>query len=237
MTEIESLLELQRLDMRRRELERTLESLPVRQKVQELEAALEAWRASLAEIEARLARLVKAQKEGEWGIREMTASMAAISDKLYGGLVTNPREIEGLRSKLTMLEAAKAKAEDEVLGFMEEAETLAAEAGALRARIEETAGELERLEAVRDAEVAKLSSDMESVKGEREALASRVPAALVGKYEQLSRDRGGVAVVPVVDGKCGGCHVALPALLITLARPNNVVVKCESCGRILCWVG
>ncbi len=237
MTEIQSLLELQGLDMRRQELERALGELPVQKEIDELEDALAKWRASLADMNARLARLRKEQKEGEWTIRETQASIDAISRKLYGGLVTNPREIEGMQGKLEMLQAGKAKAEDRVLECMEETETLEAEASSLGADVQEAAVRLDGLKKLRDARVAEIDSEMEAIARDREAVASNISSALLAKYAQLMKDRGGMAVVAVRGSTCGGCHVALPTFLVTLAKPNNAVVRCENCGRILCWVG
>lgn len=237
MTDIQSLLELQGLDMRRQELERALRGLPIQKEIDELEGALATRRASLADMNARLARLRKEQKEREWTIKETSASMDAISKKLYGGLVTNPREIEGMQGKLGMLQASKTRLEDQVLGYMEEIELLESEAKAVGARVAESAARLEELKKVRDAEVERLTSELAGVTRERDTLASTMPGVLLAKYEQLLKDRGGIAVVPVRGSTCGGCHVVLPTFLVTLAKPNNAVVRCENCGRILCWVG
>lgn len=237
MTDVQSLLELQSLDMRRQELERALRELPVQKEIDELEGALATWRASLADMNARLARLRKEQKEGEWTIKETSASIDVISKKLYGGLVTNPREIEGMQGKLGMLQASKTRLEDQVLGYMEEIELLESETKAMGARVDESAARLEELKKARDAEVGRLTSELAGVTRERDTLASTISGALLAKYEQLLKDRGGVAVVPVCGSTCGGCHVVLPTFLVTLAKPNNAVVRCENCGRILCWVG
>lgn len=237
MTEIQLLLELQHLDMQRQRLERALAELPVQKEIDDLEAALAALRASLADTNAGLARTRKEQKEAEWSLKETVTAIETISRKLYGGMVTNPREIEGMQGKLKMLEASKARLEDRIIGQMEEIEALESQAKTLGEEIGQAASKLERLKNMRDAKVSEIESEISDIAKERDALAAKISAGVLARYEQLAKDKGGLAVVPVRDGICGGCHVVLPTFLVARAKPNDQVVRCESCGRILCWVG
>lgn len=223
MTEIQLLLELQHLDMQRQRLERALAELPVQKEIDDLEAAL--------------ARTRKEQKEAEWSLKETVTAIETISRKLYGGMVTNPREIEGMQGKLKMLEASKARLEDRIIGQMEEIEALESQAKTLGEEIGQAASKLERLKNMRDAKVSEIESEISDIAKERDALAAKISAGVLARYEQLAKDKGGLAVVPVRDGICGGCHVVLPTFLVARAKPNDQVVRCESCGRILCWVG
>ncbi|MGE5587342.1 MAG: zinc ribbon domain-containing protein [Clostridia bacterium] len=236
MTEIQLLLELQRLDMQRQRLERALAELPVQKEIDDLEATLATLRASLSDTNAGLARTRKEQREAEWNLKEAVGAIETISRKLYGGLVTNPREIEGMQGKLRMLEASKARLEDQIIGQMEEIEVAESRARSLGREIDEASSKLETLKGVRDAEVREIQSEMSEFSAGRDALAAKISAGVLARYEQISKDKGGLAVVPVKDGICGGCHVVLPTFLVARARPNDEVVRCESCGRILCWV-
>jgi len=235
--EIQSLLKLQELDMRHQALGKALGDLPVQKEISELEERLASWRASLACASTRLARARKEQKEEEWTVRETAVSIDSISKKLYGGMVANPREIESMHSRLEALKTTKTSLEDRVIELMEEIETLEHETAAVRAQIAQEEGKLKDLKAARDLEAADLSSKLASVAEERDAVRPEISDMLLARYEQLAREKGGLAVVPVRDGRCGGCHVTLPTFLISLAKPNNTVVRCESWGRILCWVG
>ncbi|MGE5593672.1 MAG: zinc ribbon domain-containing protein [Betaproteobacteria bacterium] len=237
MTEIQLLLELQHLDMQIRQLEKALAELPIRKEIENLEAALETLRASLSDVNARLARIRKEQKEAEWSLKETAGAIESISGKLYGGAVMNPREIEGMQGKLRMLEAGKAQLEDRIIAHMEEIETLESREKTLSREIAEAASRLDVLHNTRDVKVSEIEAEISDVSGRREALAAKISAGVLARYEQLAKDKGGLAVAPVKDGICGGCHVVLPTFLVARARPNDQVVKCESCGRILCWVG
>ncbi len=235
MTEIQSLLKLQEMDMECLALETALKELPVQQEIDKSLERLSTLRERLSSAGLELNRLSKEQKHEEWEINDTTATVSSISRKLYGGEVTNPREIENMRYRLDTLEATKSKLEDNVIGLMEKVEALESEISEVNQEITQKEAELGELIGKRDFEIAAMSAKLSDIIGDRERLRVQIPDSLVKKYEQLLRDRGGSVVVPIKGKICGGCHVALPSSIVILAKPNNTVVRCENCGRILCW--
>ena len=70
----------------------------------------------------------------------------------------------------------------------------------------------------------------------RKGQASRLDAELLQHYTRVMRSRG-VVVVPVKDGSCGGCGVALPPQKFVEVRRNDRMFTCPSCSRILYYAG
>jgi predicted nucleic acid-binding Zn-ribbon protein len=237
MTEIQSLLKLQELDMECVVLETALKELPVQKEIDKLEERLLILRESLSSAGLELSRLRKEQKREEWEIKDITATASSISRRLYGGELTNPREIENMRYRLNMLEAAKSRLEDDVIGLMERSEALESEIAGVNLEITQGEAELDELARKRDLETAAISAKLSGIIESREGLRVKISDSLLKKYEQLLRDRGGSVVVPIKGNICGGCHVALPSSIVILAKPNTTLVRCENCGRILCWQG
>lgn len=235
MTEIQFLLKLQELDMECLALETALRELPVQKEIDESLERLSMLRERSSRLGLELNRVRKEQKHGEWEIKEITATLSSISRKLYGGEVANPREIENMRYRLDMLEATKGRLEDDVIALMEKAEALESEISEVNLEITQKEADLVELTGKRDLEMAAISAKLSGIIEDRERLRVQIPDPLVRKYEQLLRDRGGSVVVPIKGKICGGCHVALPSSIVILAKPNNTVVRCENCGRILCW--
>lgn len=235
MTEIQFLLKLQELDMECLALETALRELPVQKEIDESLERLSMLRERSSRLGLELNRVRKEQKHGEWEIKEITATLSSISRKLYGGEVANPREIENMRYRLDMLEATKGRLEDDVIALMEKAEALESEISEVNLEITQKETDLVELTGKRDLEMAAISAKLSGIIEDRERLRVQIPDPLVRKYEQLLRDRGGSVVVPIKGKICGGCHVALPSSIVILAKPNNTVVRCENCGRILCW--
>ena len=97
MTDIESLFRLQELDMECLALETALKELPVQKEIDESMERLSMLRERLNNANQELDGVRKEQKQGEWQIKDVTDTLTSISRKLYGGVGTNPREIENMR--------------------------------------------------------------------------------------------------------------------------------------------
>jgi len=79
----------------------------------------------------------------------------------------------------------------------------------------------------------RMEAEQREVAAEREALASQVPEAILPLYQRLMKSKAGLAVAPLQDGKCGGCHMKLIASTVVAVQTDKEIARCEDCGRIL----
>lgn len=78
-----------------------------------------------------------------------------------------------------------------------------------------------------------IEADLEETRADRKRLAEAVDPEFLNLYDRLLKTKNGVAVAPVKNGQCGGCHVRLiPATLIK-TQSDKEVAQCENCARIL----
>ncbi|MBK7451865.1 MAG: hypothetical protein IPJ47_21645 [Anaerolineales bacterium] len=77
-----------------------------------------------------------------------------------------------------------------------------------------------------------LVKHMESFVQEREAALAPIEIPLLSSYEDLRKQKRGVAVSEVEDGACASCGTTLNAALQQNARSQKLAY-CPSCGRIL----
>ncbi|MEM9236879.1 MAG: C4-type zinc ribbon domain-containing protein [Verrucomicrobiota bacterium] len=78
-----------------------------------------------------------------------------------------------------------------------------------------------------------ITTELEATKAEREKLAEAVEDDLLTLYTRLMKTKNGLAVAPVDNGQCGGCHTRIiPATLIKV-QSGKEIAQCESCARIL----
>lgn len=80
---------------------------------------------------------------------------------------------------------------------------------------------------------AKMEEDRAEVLVEREKLAADVPEGLMPLYQRLMKTKDGLAIAPMRDGKCGGCHMKLIASTVMKVHSGREIAQCEDCGRIL----
>lgn len=114
------------------------------------------------------------------------------------------------------------------------------EVDVLRARLEEAEASLSKTQTHVDEDLASiatrganLKAEREEVAAERAKLAEAAPADHLPLYDRLMRTKAGLAIAPLRDGKCGGCHMKLIASTVINVQMEKEIVRCEDCGRIL----
>lgn len=228
MTTAEILYELQEVDDAIEAKEQRLAE--VQEQLGESEELLQA-RARLEASETQLYELEKQQRQQELELESVTSKIESEEERLYGGQVTNPKELAGLQKEVRYLRERSAELEDELLETMmarEEARELVAEHRAALEKIE-SSWEEEQATLVRERD--QLQAELAELRSRHEELVSQVPPNALGVYEYLRRTKG-LAVAQFQDGMCLGCRVRLPAVDRRRVQSEDLVT-CSNCGRVL----
>jgi predicted nucleic acid-binding Zn-ribbon protein len=220
------------------EVDRTIASLNSRiasipSQIKTIEDQLSAFLHDHQEHKNRLAANQKERRDLDGEIQMIRGRIAKHRDQLYEvktneAYKTMLHEIEGEEAKIRSIE-------DQLLEKMVEAEQLDRTVHEAAARLEgekqRVATEKKQLEAERAGDEA-LRSEAEA---RRKVLATALSDTTLRLYEKTRRSRG-TAVVQVIDGSCGGCHVKLRPQFYNEVRSSDALLACESCGRILFYV-
>jgi predicted nucleic acid-binding Zn-ribbon protein len=83
------------------------------------------------------------------------------------------------------------------------------------------------------AEAEGLNKDLERFHSERNAVMQDLAQQAVQAYEQLRKQRRGIAVTTISDSACAACGTTLTASQQQSARSTTQLFHCPSCGRIL----
>lgn len=227
------LFRLQQLDTqldaahaRLREIERlSNDDLELRQALEATEMAQQALRAAN-----------KALQNAEYETAQLRIKIEQTDASLYGGKIRNPKELQDLQNELSALNRHMEVLENRQLESML-AEEQAAEASQSQADIlQRTRDQRETKLSLLRAEQKHLENDLIHLENEREVAVNSIELPDYRLYEQLRRDRRGVAVARVSDRACSACGTTLSAMLLQAARSQNELHRCETCGRIL-YVG
>lgn len=185
-----------------------------------------------AEHERRSALMRNAQRR----VGELEERVWAVEDRLYGGSITNTRELEASQEERARLQEQLSEAEDELLEHMLATEELEETLGVMRERFASLSANREKeLTLLRERERA-LVSELESLGIEREEMLPEIQPQTLALYESLLSTRGGHAVSTVDAGRggiCEACRVALPRSDVQRLRNADAVVQCNNCRRIL----
>jgi predicted nucleic acid-binding Zn-ribbon protein len=237
VTPLEALLAVQAHDTTIDQLRHKSATLPARAEVAAIESQLGELEKRAAEVGTELHAVDRRQKAAEDEVASLDAKITELDKKLYGGTVSAIKELQALQADIESLQRHKAEVEDRELAAMEEREPFEAELDAIdaeRARLDDLAGQLRA--AIAEAE-AEIEGQIATEVGVRDDARALVPPVLIDEYDRLRDKLGGVAAARLEPGgRCGGCHLSLPAQEVARIRrelPIDALIHCEQCGRIL----
>ena len=122
LVQLKLLWDLQELDLSISNLQQKLEEAPLISGVQETTDKLNELAIEITERELRLKEDRKTLKQLEMKTQKIVDDRKELSDNLYGGKITNVKELEQMQRKFDLLAAEKQKTEDSILVLMETVE-------------------------------------------------------------------------------------------------------------------
>jgi len=170
----------------------------------------------------------------EYESQTLGQKIAEVESRLYGGTVTNPKELQDLQNEGASLRRRREALEEKQFEAM-----LAVEAAEVRGA--EAQHRLEQAEAAASAAHGNLREERERLRIavarldiNRGASAAGIPAGDLELYMRLRQNKKGRAVSQLDEGACTACGVAPSSSRIQDARQGNEIILCGNCGRILC---
>ena len=226
---LKALEELQKVDLRIRDLEAEAEKHPARLKQIETErgqakTALDLTRGKLADNER-----ARRQNEQLLGLeREKVKKWESRLNELK-----TAREYAALARELDIAKKTNLTAEEELKRLIGEYDDLRKQVGtgetALTERETVVSREGQEIQSAVDA----VQEQMKELQAERARLIEQCDRSRVSKYERIRKQRGGVAVVPVVGGTCKGCQRNIPPQMANNLLTSSEILSCPNCHRFI----
>lgn len=201
-----------------------------------LRAEVDAAQAAAAEVAADLRQVHAALRAEELQLETTEAKQRKAEGDLYGGRIANPKELASLQEEIAALARARDHLEDHILALLDRVEALRQEDASRKAACDALEKRLEIHVAEFEAARARLEAEIADVSARRAALATAVEPRLLKKYESIAAQEGGVGMVAVLSGWCGGCRNNVPPHFLSRIHDGQVVT-CERCHRILYVLG
>jgi len=192
---------------------------------------VDAAREDIALLEASLE-----QRESEK--RELEATHAAELENITRS-ETNMKEIktnkefQAVGREITAAKKQVAELEEQLLLKISQIEEVSGELATKRSRCEELAENSAQRIAEKQAEIAKIQSDIDADIERRDGVVKGIPASLVKKFTVLREQRRGQALAIARDGYCMGCNMHLPPQLYNNLYKYEELLSCPHCQRIL----
>ena len=223
------LFRLQQVD---RQIDRAKARLDAIQKTLENDKELKTAQTRLEKNSVENQQALKTLKNIELEAETLRIKIEQSNSSLYGGAVKNPKELQDLQKEIESLKKHQETLEERQLEAMSQSENTEAEVEKAKAELEVIRSRLGNEHKKLLDEQAELSKQMASFGQEREAALSPIDVSLLTSYEDLRKQKRGVAVTEVEDGACASCGTTINAALQQSARSQKLSY-CPSCGRIL----
>jgi uncharacterized protein len=224
------LYRLQQVDSQMDQVHARLKSI---QQILENDEELRKSMEQCAAAEKRVQEAERLLKQSEQDMEKQRIKLQQTEASLYGGHVQNPKELQDLQKDVASLKKHLETLEERELEAMEAAENAALELKNAQAGLEVIkASKGEQFRNLTEESVG-LNRDIESFSSERLAVVKDLTGPGLISYDQLRKQRRGLAVTTLSDGACAACGTTLTPSQQQSARSSSQLFFCPSCGRIL----
>jgi len=221
--------ELQKVDLKIRDLAQQAERYPARLK--QIENARDEAKGALDAQRGRLADNERGRRQNEQLLQLEKEKVRKWESRLSELKTT--REYAALARELDIAKKTNQGAEEEIRRLAGEYE-----------EIKKGLADLERQLAEKDSvfasegkqiqeELTGVRASMEELEKERAAATAKCDKSLVAKYERIRKQRGGLAVVPVEGMTCKGCQRNIPPQMANNLRSGSEILTCPNCHRFI----
>ncbi len=225
-----SLYRLQQVDSQIDHIQLRLKAI---RQILENDVELRAANEQSATADNQLKEAERLLKQSEQEVEKQRIKLQQTESSLYSGAVHNPKELQDLQKDVVSLKRHLETLEErelEAMILVETAEKDSQNAKAGLAQVTASRGDQFRHLTV---EADSLNKELERFSSERGAVIQDLAAQAIREYEQLRKQRRGIAVTIVSDSACAACGTTLTPSQQQNARSTSQLFHCPSCGRIL----
>lgn len=203
------------------------------QEVEELSRRFAAQQEQRDRILDKLQHVKDQQKRLDLDIEDDSARIKKSKSKLMQ--VGNNREYQAVVREVDNMERQNRSREEERMALQEERNLQEANLrevdsvwSALKAELEVKNDNLEQ-------RLTEARTRLEELEKRRAVTGSEVPAPVLSRYEFIRLRLEHPVIVPVDDGICAGCHIAIPPQVFIELQRGQQILSCPNCQRLIYW--
>lgn len=148
-------------------------------------------------------------------------------------LTRKNEEYKALAHEIEMAKAAITGIEDKEIELMEQAEAAAKQVAVAKKEADDAKKLVDEQISNLNAREENLKKEVAQLETNRNELAAVVDESARSRYDRLLKNKGGLVVVGIEHGVCGGCHMTLQTQTVVTCKAQQDIVTCPNCGRIL----
>ena len=224
------LYRLQQVDSQIDQIQARLKTI---QQTLENDLQLRAAKEGFAATESKHKDAERALKLSEAEVEKQRLKIEQTEASLYGGQVHNPKELQDLQKDVASLKRYLETLEDRQLEAMLTAENIEKDLQIAKTDLERVQANLKEQNRDLTKEGEILHRDLERLSSERQAVVTDIANQALNIYEQLRKQKRGLAITTIADSSCEACGTTLTPSQQQNARSTSQLFHCPTCGRIL----
>lgn len=228
------LLEVQALDTKLGQLKHQHGTLPERGTVDEISGQIKDLSGALIASRTAASDLTRELTKAESDVEQVTTRLQRNQARLDSGGASAKEaqalvaENESLTRRFGALEEAQLEVMERLEAHKDTLDKVEEANSGMEAALEEASAKLR-------AAIEAINEQARATIEERKKAAEGLDEGLLALYDKLRAQLGGVGAAALVGGRCGGCRLTInPQELDAIkAAPEDKIVRCDECGRIL----
>lgn len=227
--QISILAELSRADQESARVRERLLAIP--KEIARHEQELSAHRRASDDFESRLEESMRERRALERDADQARARRREVEVQQFR--VKNQVEYQALTKEIEEMRRRTSTFEERAIEILTEEEEVKKEFDKLRDLLVQEETRFAEIRSRLEAELGQTRSAVERAEARRMELVQRLDPKVRLRYERILKSKGDMAVVPAVEGACGGCFYQLPPQKIGEVKKGESLVVCEGCGRMI----
>ena len=231
-TDLEKLVELQKVDLELARLNAQLAAIP--KTIARIDAQLASARKRVEDARAAIKAGETAKRQYEQEIQSLNETILKFRGQ--SSSIKNNEQYKALLSEIAHAEGEIAGYEEKILEVMLNADSLQSQLAAAEAALKAESAEVERQKS--EAAEGRRCGPVQPLPWRRPGatkLRKGVDETLLATYDRILKSRG-YAVAEVLEHRCTACQVMLRPQVLSNIRAAQEVVHCDSCGRMLYYL-
>ncbi len=231
LKQIEQLVALQRVDCELIELDLELQNAP--KEVEKLEGEYAAKESVINQYQEKISHLSAQDKRISSEIEEDTLKIKKSKNKLM--MVSNTKEYHAMMREMDNLEKLNRTREEERMAVVEELQRQQESLGEIQKDANLIKEDLDVKRANLQERVKESEAQLAELNTLRESLCVDVPKPVLSRYEFIRSRLDSPVIVPVANGICDGCHIAIPPQSFNELQKGQQILSCPNCQRLIYW--
>lgn len=226
---MEGLIELQRIDDEIRTVKKDRDQLAAN--LDRLQKIIVHMNTELDDKRGKLAEVTKFHDDKKIDLSADNDRVFAAKQKLQG--VNRTKEYQAMTKELDTLRKKHSEDEAELERLATAITEYRTSVQSQEAKLAEIQGEVEREHATAGSRLGDMEKAIKAVADRKALVTKDLPNDVVARYERVLAKRDGVAVTPVVQGRCTGCRMALPPQTWVKVQMGKEIFQCSTCQRFM----